>query len=96
LILKDLVLPAGTAISFLSTKQNVNWKQVGANIEVELPMYDPNKIKAPYAYVIKIAGFGKFASRPDIKTEYQQGGLDTYSKHYFKKQRNDSLYTGWN
>jgi len=76
LILKDIVLPEGTGISFLSTKENVNWKQVGANIEVELPAYNPNKIKAPYAYAIKIAGFGKFASKPVIKAEYLKGSFN--------------------
>ena len=45
LLLKDLQLPAGTTVSFLSTKEKANWKQVGANIEIELPAYDPNKIK---------------------------------------------------
>ena len=75
LILKDISLPAATVISFLSTQENVNWKQVGANIEVELPVYNPNKIKAPYAYAIRLAGFGKFASKPIIKTEYLQGSF---------------------
>ena len=74
-VLKDMELPAGTAISFLSTKEKLKWKQVGNNIEVEFPEYNPNKINAPYAYAIKISGYGKFASKPQIKAEYINGSL---------------------
>ena len=66
IILKDISLAAGTPIRFLSSKQNLSWTQDGNNIVVELPEYNPNKIKAPYAYVIKIAGYGKFAPKPQI------------------------------
>lgn len=75
LLLKDMELPAGTSISFLSTKEQLKWKQSGNNIEIEMPAYNPNKIKAPYAYVIKISNFGKFASKPLIITEYVNGSL---------------------
>ncbi len=75
MVLKDILLPAGTAISFLSTKEQLKWKQVGNNVEVEFPEYNPNKIKAPYAYAIKISGYGKFASKPQIKAEYKNGSL---------------------
>jgi alpha-L-fucosidase len=74
-VLKDMQLPTGTAISFLSTKEQLKWKQVGGNIEIEMPEYSPNKIKAPYAYAIKISGYGKFASKPQIKAEYINGSL---------------------
>lgn len=75
LILKDMVLPANTEISFLSTKENVSWKQEGKNIIVELPDYDPNKIKAPYAYVLKIADYGAFSKKPKINITYPGNGL---------------------
>jgi Alpha-L-fucosidase/PA14 domain/Fn3 associated/Alpha-L-fucosidase C-terminal domain len=75
IVLKDMQLPVGTSISFLSTKEQLKWKQAGKDIEIELPEYNPNKIKAPYAYAIKISGFGKFASKPQIKTEYINGSL---------------------
>lgn len=67
LVLQNIILPAGTAVSFLSGKQNLSWKQEGNNVVVELPEYNPNKIKAPYAYAIKIAGYGKFTAKPEIK-----------------------------
>ena len=59
LVLKNFTLPKNTNISFLATKEKLSWKQLGNNVEVTLPAYDPNKITAPYAYVIKIADFGK-------------------------------------
>lgn len=75
LLLKDMELPTGNTISFLSTNEQLKWKQSGSNIEIEMPAYNPNKIKAPYAYVIKISNFGKFASKPQIITEYVNGSL---------------------
>jgi alpha-L-fucosidase len=72
LILKDVTLPAGAKISFLSTKENLQWKQTGANVEISLPEYNPNKITSPYAYAIKIENFGRYASKPEIKTDYSK------------------------
>jgi alpha-L-fucosidase len=75
IVLKDMLLPSGTTISFLSTKEKLRWKQVGNSIEVEFPEYNPNKIKTPYAYAIKITGFGKFTAKPQINAEYKNGSL---------------------
>jgi hypothetical protein len=73
LILKDIMLPTTTKISFLSTKENLQWKQSGANVEISLPEYNPNKIRSPYGYAVKIDDFGKFASKPKIIVEYESG-----------------------
>ena len=73
LVLKDIVLPAGTTINFLTTKQNVNWKQDGNNVSIDLPDYDPNTFKAPYAYTVKINNYGSFAAKPKIGVEYKGG-----------------------
>ena len=75
LVLKDMELPAGTKISFLSTKENCTWKQVGANVEISLPDYNPNKIKSPYSYAIKMQNFGRFASKPVIKPDYSMDAM---------------------
>jgi len=75
LLLKDVEFPTGTSIVFLSTGEKLNWKRSGSNIEIEMPVYNPNKIKAAYAYVIKIADFGKFASKPRVKVEYLKNSL---------------------
>lgn len=75
LVLKDMLLPAGTVITLLSDPQTLTWKQVGENIEVALPAYDPNRMKQDLAYAIKIAGFGKFTSKPVIQVSYKPGAL---------------------
>ncbi len=72
LVIKDKQFPAGTAISFLSTKEKLYWKQEGNNVVITLPDYDPNKIKSPYAYVAKIENYGAFIKKPVIKTAYDK------------------------
>jgi len=72
LILKDIAVPAGTNISLLSTKENLPWKQAGQNVEISLPEYNPNKIKSPFAYAVRIENFGKFASKPQIRIDYSK------------------------
>ena len=66
---------SGTKISFLSTNQKLSWSAEGDDTVIELPAYDPNKIKAPYAYVIKIENYGKYASKPQIKIDYSKDPL---------------------
>ncbi len=75
LILKDAQLPPATTLTFLSSGENLSWKQLGGNVTIDLPEYDPNKIKAPYAFVVKIAGYGMFAKKPRIKISYNDDGL---------------------
>lgn len=70
--LKDIQLPEGTTIQFLSANETVAWKQQANNVELLLPDYNPNKIKTPYAFVLKINNFGKFTSKPQIKTAYKK------------------------
>jgi len=70
LLLKDITLSVGTVISFLSTKEKLLWKQMGSNIEISLPEYNPNKMRSPYAYAVKIENFGKFASKPKVNINY--------------------------
>lgn len=69
IILKDAVLPAGAKITFLATKQLLQWKQTGKNVEITLPEYDPEKIKSPYAYAFKIENYGKYTAKPDVAVE---------------------------
>jgi hypothetical protein len=72
LVLKNISLPAGSNISLLSTKTALQWKQVGDNIEVSLPDYNPNTIKAPYAYVVKIENYGRYLSKPKADITYNK------------------------
>lgn len=72
LTLKDINLPAGTVISFLSTSEKLNWESAGRNTVIHLPEYNPNKIKAPYAFVLKINNYGKFLPKPVIDVDYKK------------------------
>ncbi len=72
LTLNNFNLPKGTKISFLSTKETLSWLQDGNNVIVQLPSYNPNTIKVPYAYTIKIENFGRFASKPTINIQYNK------------------------
>ena len=53
-VLKEIQLPTGTKLDLLSTGQSVTWKQVGNNVEVQLPGYNPSSMKAPWAWAIRI------------------------------------------
>jgi len=75
LIIKDIQLPARTTINFLSTGEQLSWQQQGNNIEISLPEYDPSKMKSPYAYVVKIGNYGKFAAKPKLSVSYAKGSL---------------------
>jgi alpha-L-fucosidase len=75
LVIKNVTLPAETKISFLSTKENLVWRQNETDVEIPLPEYNPNRIKAPYSFAVKIENFGRYASKPRIKTEYKPGNL---------------------
>ncbi|KAH0533724.1 hypothetical protein FGG08_007583, partial [Glutinoglossum americanum] len=75
IILKNITLPANAKMSFLSTSESLQWKQEGGNVIVSLPAYNPNKIKSPYAYTIKMENYGSFAHKPQIKFSYQKNSL---------------------
>jgi hypothetical protein len=75
LTLKNINLSSGTAVRFLSTSEKLNWHQQGENTVIDLPDYNPNKIKAPYAYVIKIDNYGRFSPKPAIKVDYEKGAI---------------------
>ena len=75
LVLKNLQVPEGTNMIFLSTREKLLWHRQGENTVVDLPDYDPNKIKAPYAYVVRINNFGQFVPKPRIKVEYGKGAM---------------------
>ena len=56
---------------------------------VSLPDYDPNKIKAPYAYVIKIENFGKFARKPVINISLRKESFNKIIS--FAKEANQEI-----
>ncbi|MEO8852135.1 MAG: alpha-L-fucosidase, partial [Ginsengibacter sp.] len=75
MILKNINLYGETTINFLSTKEDLKWHNQGDDVIVDFPGYDPNKIKAPYAFVLKISNYGKFAHKPKIEVSYAEGSL---------------------
>ncbi|HEY6506041.1 MAG TPA: alpha-L-fucosidase [Chitinophagaceae bacterium] len=76
LVLRNVQIPLLSPISFLSTgKKNLSWKQEGSDVVVTLPEYNPNEMKASYAYVLKIQNFGKFYHKPQVAIEYKPGSL---------------------
>ena len=73
--LRNVILPAGTTVSLLSTHEKLNWKTDANNTVIKLPEYNPNKIKAPYAHVVKIEGYGNYMFKPKINVKYENGSL---------------------
>lgn len=74
IVLKNIDLTEGDSkVSFLSTKQGLSWSADEDNTIVELPDYNPNKIKAPYAFVLKIENYGRFSPKPVMKVNYEKG-----------------------
>ena len=71
LVLTDIAPSANTTISLLSTKEKLSWQQKDGQLVIDLPAYNPNKIKSPYAFAVKINGYGKFVAKPVIKVEYK-------------------------
>jgi hypothetical protein len=75
LILKNIQFFGGTRTSFLSTKEDLSWKQDGNDVEISLPAYNPNKIKSPYAFTVKIENYGNYVSKPRVNVTYKPGEL---------------------
>lgn len=71
LVLKGMQLPAlGAEVTFLATKEKVKAENLGGNVVITLPEYNPNKIKSSHAYAVKISGFGDFVVKPKIELSY--------------------------
>jgi alpha-L-fucosidase len=72
LVLKGLsAATAFTDVTFLSTNEKLKAVKEGDNIVITMPEYDPNRIKAPYAYAVRIQNFGAFVPKPKINVNYQ-------------------------
>lgn len=73
--LNNVQLPANTEVELLSTKQRLRWEARGTGTVIFLPDYDPNLFQAPYAYAIRIAGYGKFLKKPVVNVAYKNNSL---------------------
>jgi alpha-L-fucosidase len=77
LVLKDITLGSTVKASLLDTKVTLNWKQEGKDAVITLPAYDPNVMKTPYAYVVRLAGYGAFLPKPQIAVQQNNKTLQT-------------------
>ena len=75
LLLKNLPITNNTVVTLLATGQPLTWKLSGRDVVIELPAYQPQKMKAPYAFVIKFKDFGEYASKPKVKITYAESTL---------------------
>jgi alpha-L-fucosidase len=75
--LKNVILPKTASLSLLGSTAKVAWQIQNDATEIDLPEYDPNVFKVPYAYVLKIAGFGQFAHKPEIEVVQNNKTLQT-------------------
>ncbi len=73
--LKGLGLTQNKKLTLLSTGESLNNRREKGDLIIDLPIYDPNKFKAPYAYAIRIDDFGKFAPKPRIQLDYKNDPL---------------------
>ena len=72
LVLKNIIAPSAfTDVTFLSTNEKLLCTKDGDNMIITLPEYDPNRIKSPYAYAIRINNYGAFTAKPKIDISYQ-------------------------
>jgi alpha-L-fucosidase len=92
MILKNIQLPEASVATFLSTSENLKWQNEGDDVIISMPDYDPNKIKAPYAYVLKISNYGKYAHKPMMMVSYPNGSL-TPEISFDKKFSGEIHYT---
>ncbi|MFN0035984.1 MAG: alpha-L-fucosidase [Saprospiraceae bacterium] len=72
LVLKGIQIPAAgaTEVTFLATKEKLKAENLGGNVVITLPEYNPNKIKSAHAYAVKIGGFGDFVAKPKVVVNY--------------------------
>lgn len=71
LVLKGMQLPAtGTEVVFLATKEKLKTENIGGNVVITLPEYNPNKIESDHAFAVKISGYGDFVAKPTVVVNY--------------------------
>ena len=55
LIVKDVLAGTEASVAMLGIQQKLAWKQVGNNIEIEMPKLNPSRMPCQYAYTFKIS-----------------------------------------
>jgi len=74
-ILHEIQLPTNAKIELLETHESLSWEQQGNDLAIQLPEFDPNKIKSQYAFVVKINNAGAFAAKPMVTVSYPGNAL---------------------
>lgn len=72
LLLRNMKFPAGTKLQLLAMNNDVTWQQQGQDVVINLPEYNPNIFKAPYAYVVKINNYGRFTPKPLLRIDFRE------------------------
>lgn len=57
-VVENITLKTGTKLELLETHDTLKWKQKGKDVIIQLPDFDPNKIKSEYAFVIRFNNSG--------------------------------------
>jgi alpha-L-fucosidase len=73
--LKGVGITQNKQVTLLSTGESLKNSVENGDLLIDLPIYDPNKFRAPYAYAIRIDDFGKFAPKPVIHVDYKTDPL---------------------
>jgi alpha-L-fucosidase len=74
-VIQDLTISPNTKIELLETHEGLTWQQQGNDLLIQLPEFDPNKIKSQYAFVLKINNAGAFAAKPVVHINYAKNSL---------------------
>lgn len=69
-VVHDLVLKPSTTIQLLAANRLLSWKQVGNDVEIVFPEFNPNVIKDRSAYVLKLNNTGAFSELPNVRISY--------------------------
>ncbi|MFN0014215.1 MAG: alpha-L-fucosidase [Saprospiraceae bacterium] len=70
IVLRDVAVPSNTEVTLLATKQRLRSEAVGNTTTIYLPPLDAAALKSPHGFSIKIANFGAYVARPEIKVQY--------------------------
>lgn len=75
LTLRNLRFPAGTEVTLLATKDKLRWENIGEDVVISLPEYQPARMKESAAFVVKIGKFGAFSAKTVIHVEYDRATM---------------------
>jgi len=75
-VVHDLVAGSGASASLLGYKGKIAFQQIGADLVITLPEYDPNQVPDEPVYVISISNTGSFTRNPIVNVGYPKGTIN--------------------